>query len=61
MTAIFQQSRGVKSFIPFKDQLLTIGDLENFKEEMLNDYENITSMMDQDLVSWVHFLQNLSI
>lgn len=41
MTAISQQSRGVKSFIPSKDQLLTIGDLENFKEEMLNEIKRM--------------------
>jgi len=41
MTAISQQHRGLKSFIPAKDQLLTIGDLENFKDEILNEIKLI--------------------
>ena len=32
-----QQKKGVRSLLPTKDQLLTIGDLENFKDEMLNE------------------------
>ncbi|MET4082982.1 hypothetical protein ABIB40_002949 [Pedobacter sp. UYP30] len=41
MTAISQQSRGVKSFIPTKDQLLTLGDLEIFKDEILIEIKRI--------------------
>ena len=41
MTAISQQSRGVKLSTPTKAQLLTIGDLENFKEEMLTEIKRI--------------------
>lgn len=41
MTAITQQGKGVRSLIPTKDQLLTLGDLENFKDEMLNEISRI--------------------
>ena len=36
-----QQKKGVRSLLPTKDQLLTIGDLENFKDEMLNEIKQI--------------------
>ena len=41
MTAISQQGKGVRSLIPTKDQLLTLGDLEDFKDEMLNELKRI--------------------
>ncbi len=41
MTAISQQGKGVRSLIPTEDQLLTLGDLEDFKDEMLNELKRI--------------------
>ena len=41
MTAVSQQGKGVRSLIPTKDQLLTQGDLEIFKDEMLNEFKRI--------------------
>ncbi len=41
MTLVSQQKKGVRSLLPTKDQLLTIGDLENFKDEMLNEIKQI--------------------
>lgn len=41
MTAISQQNKRVRSLIPTKDQLLTLGDLEDFKDEMLNELKRI--------------------
>lgn len=41
MTAISQQGKGQRSLIPTKDQLLTQGDLEVFKDEMLNEFKRI--------------------
>lgn len=41
MTAVSQQGKGVRSLIPTKDQLLTQGDLANFKDEMLNEFKRI--------------------
>ena len=41
MTAISQQGKGVRSLIPTKDQLLTLADLETFRDEMLNEFKRI--------------------
>lgn len=41
MTLLSQQKKGVRSLLPTKDQLLTIGDLEDFKDEMLNEIKLI--------------------
>ncbi len=41
MTLVSQQRKGVRSLPPTKDQLLTIGDLESFKDEMLHEIKQI--------------------
>lgn len=41
MTQITQQKKGVRQLLPTKDQLLTIGDLDSFKEEMLYEIKLI--------------------
>lgn len=41
MTQITQQKKEAHQLLPTKDQLLTIGDLESFKEEMLYEIKLI--------------------
>lgn len=41
MTTISQQGKGVLSLIPTRDQLLTQGDLAEFKDEMLDEFKRI--------------------
>lgn len=41
MTAISQQGKGIKTLVPTRDQLLTQGDLADFKDEMLNEFKHM--------------------